>query len=111
MTYQCINGFYFFIVLPSLLSPVSTQSVIEGNNITVNLTIGGAPTPFPPLLTSQWTHEGQPLLSNDNNDIILTNFIITLTNVQRNQSGNYTLTVSNNAGSTTTSFILDIQCK
>ena len=100
-----------FLALPSLLTPVSTQSVIEGNNITVNLTVGGTPTPFPPLLISQWAHEGQPLISNDSNDIILTNFIITLTNVQSNQSGNYTLTVSNNAGSTTTSFILDIQCK
>ena len=109
--YDIINGFYFFIVLPSLLTPVSTQSVIEGNNITVNLTMRGAPTPFPPLLTSQWTHESQPLLSNGSNDIVLTDYIITLTNVQRNQSGNYTLTVSNDVGSTTTSFILDIQCK
>ena len=103
--------FIYVLVLPSLLTPPDTQSVIEGNNITVNLTVGGAPTPFPPLLTSQWTHEGQPLLSNGSNDIILTDFIITLTNVQRNQSGNYTLTVSNDAGSTTTSFILDVQCK
>ena len=78
---------YIYLVLLSLLTPVSKQLVIEGNNITVNLTVGGANTPFPPLLTSQWRHEGQPLLSNGNNDIILTDFIITLTNVQRNQSG------------------------
>ena len=101
---------YVYLVLPSLLTSVSTQLVIEGYNITVNLTVGGTNTPFPPLLTSQWTHEGQSL-SNGSNDIILTDFIITLTNVQRNQSGNYTLTVSNDAGSTTTSFILDVQCK
>ena len=94
-----------------MLSSTDTQVIIEGNNITVDLTVGGAPTPFPPLLTSQWTHEGQPLLSNGSNDMILSDFIITLTNVQRNQSGNYTLTVSNDAGSTTTSFILDVQCK
>ena len=94
-----------------MLSSTDTQVIIEGNNITVDLTVGGANTPFPPLLTSQWTHEGQSLLSNGSNDIILTDFIITLTNVQRNQSGNYTLTVSNDAGSTTTSFILDVQCK
>ena len=77
----------------------------------MNFTVEGDPIPFPPLLPSQWTHEGQPQLSNGSNDIILTDFIITLTNVQRNQSGNYTLTVSNDAGSTTTSFILDVQCK
>ena len=101
----------FILVLLSLLTPVSTQLVIEGNNITVNLTVGEAPTPFPPQYTSQWTHDGQPLLSNGSNDILLTEFVITLTSVQRNQSGNYTLTISNDAGSTTTSFILDVQCK
>ena len=85
--------------------------MVEGNNITVNLTVGEAPTPFPPLMTSQWTHDGQSLLFNGSNDIILTDFIITLISVQRNQSGNYTLTVSNDAGSTTTSFILDVLCK
>ena len=44
-------------------------------------------TPFHPLLTSQWKHEGQLLLSSDSNYIILTDFIITLTSVQQNQSG------------------------
>ena len=92
------------------MTPADIQVIIEGNNITMNFTVEGAPIPFPPV-QSQWTHEGQPLVSNGSNDILLTDFIITLTNVQRNQSGNYTLTVSNDAGSTTTSFILDVQCK
>ena len=99
-----------YLVLPSLLTLASTQLVVENNNITVDLTVEGASTPFPPVLTSQWTHEGQPLLSNGN-DIILTDYTITLDSVQRNQSGNYTLTVSNDAGSTTTNFILDVLCK
>ena len=99
-----------YLVLPSLLTLASTQLVVENNNITVNLTVEGAPIPFPPVLISQWTHEGQPLLSNGN-DIILTDYTITLGSVQRNQSGNYTLIVSNNAGSTTTNFIIDVQCK
>ena len=90
-----------YLVLPSLLTLVSTQLLVENNNITVDLTVEGAPIPFPPVLISQWTHEGQPLLSNGN-DIILTDYTITLGSVQRNQSGNYTLIVSNNAGSTTT---------
>ena len=81
--------------------------MIENNNITVNLTVEEAPTPFPP---TQWTHEGQLLLFNSNN-IILTDHTITFGSVQRNQSGNYTLTVSNDAGSATTSFLLDVLCK
>ena len=84
--------------------------MIENSNITVNLTVEGAPTPFPPMLISQWTYESQLLLLNGNN-IILTDYTITLGSVQRNQSGNYTLTVSNDAGSTTTSFLLDVLCK
>ena len=76
----------------------------------MNLTVEGAPTPFPPMLISQWTYESQLLLLNGNN-IILTDYTITLGSVQRNQSGNYTLTVSNDAGSTTTSFLLDVLCK
>ena len=84
--------------------------MIENSNFTVNLTVEGAPTPFPPMLISQWTYESQLLLLNGNN-IILTDYTITLGSVQRNQSGNYTLTVSNDAGSTTTSFLLDVLCK
>ena len=84
--------------------------MVENSNFTVNLTVQGAPTPFPPILISQWTHGSQLLLSNGNNSI-LTNYTITLGSIQRNQSGNYTLTVSNDAGSTTTSFLLDILCK
>ena len=94
----------------SSLLTVSTQLVIENNNINVNLTVEETPTPFPPILISQWTHEGQLLLFNSNN-IILTDHTITLDNVQRNQSGNYTLTVSNDVGSTTTSFLLNVLCK
>ena len=102
--------FYFFIVSPTLLILNNTLLVIENSNITVNLTVEETPTPFPPILTSQWIHEGQLLLFNSNN-IILTDYTITLDSVQRNQSGNYTLTVSNDAGSTTTSFLLDVLCK
>ena len=75
----------------------------------VNFSVSGALTPFPPILTSLWTHEGQILSIND--DIVLTDFAIALSNVQRNQYGNYTLTVSSDAGSVTTSFILDVLCK
>ena len=67
----------------------------------MNLTVERVPTTFSSAVTSQWIHEGLPLLSNGN-DIILTDYTITLDSVQRNQSGNYTLIVSNNAGSTTT---------
>ena len=36
---------------------------------------------------------------------------ITFNSVSRNDSGNYSITVSNEAGSVSTFFILDVQCK
>ena len=56
------------------MTPAGIQIIIEGNNITVNFTVEGTSTLFPPLLISQWIHEGQPLLSNGSNDIMLTIF-------------------------------------
>ena len=43
--------------------------------------------------------------TNSSDDVILTDFIIVFTSVQCNKSGNYTLTVSNEAELATTSFI------
>ena len=84
--------------------------MIENNNITVNLTVERALEPFHPILISQWIHESKPLIFNDNNTT-LTDYTITLDSVQRNQYGNYALTVSNDTGLTTTSFLLDVLCK
>ena len=41
----------------------------------------------------------------------MNDYNVSFTNVQRNQTGIYTLTVSNDAGTSNTTFTLDVQCK
>ena len=41
----------------------------------------------------------------------MNDYNVSFANLQRNQSGIYTLTVSNDAGTSNTTFILDVQCK
>ena len=84
------------------------QTVVEGRNITINLQSVGRPDPFPPLISSQLNSS---LLSNTGVMVTVNDYNVSFINVQRNQSGNYTLTVSNDAGATNTTFILNVQCK
>ena len=97
----------FITVVPSLRSG-SIQTVVEGGNITINLQSIGGPDPFPPLISSQLNSS---LLSNTGVMFTVNDYNVSFINVQRNQSGNYTLTVSNDAGTTNTTFILNVQCK
>ena len=96
------------IVIPSLLTSGSVQTVAEGEDITINLQSVGGPDPFPPLISSQLNGS---LLSNTGVIVTVNDYNVSFINVQRNQSGNYTLTVSNDAGTTNTTFILNVQCK
>ena len=96
---------------PSLLSNVFIQTVVEGEDITINLqSIEGGPDAFPPLISSQLSYNGNPL-SNNEGMISVNDYNVSFTNVQRNQSGTYTLTVSNDAGGSNSTFILNVLCK
>ena len=97
---------HFLIVIPSLLTSGSVKTVVEGEDITINLQSVGGPDPFPPIISLQLNGS---LLSNTVVDV--NRYNLSFINVQRNQSGNYTLTVSNDAGTTNTTFILNVQCK
>ena len=83
----------------------SIQPVVEGENITINLQLGS--DAFPPNVSSQLNGS---LLSNGVM-VTVNDYTVSFINVKRNQSGNYTLTVSNDAGTTNTTFILNVQCK
>ena len=97
------------IVTPSLLTNDSVQTIVEGNNLSFDLQ-GGPPNPFPPTITSsQLSLNGNPV---SNTGVTVNDYTVSFTNVQRNQSiGIYTLTVSNDAGTSNTTFTLDVQCK
>ena len=98
----------FSTVLPSVRD-LGTQQVPESNDITVDLNVPDSPDPFPPMIYSQWMF-GDQTLSSDTS-ITLNHYNITFINVERNMSGNYELTVFNEAGSSTGTFELDVQCK
>ena len=93
---------------PLVRGDVITQIVLEDSDVTVDLTVMGAKDPFPPA-SSIWMFNEQNLISSSN--VLLNDFNITLNNVQRNMSGNYTLNVTNSVGSSTGTFELDIQCE
>lgn len=93
-------------VLPSVRD-LGTQQVHESNDITVDLTVADSPDPFPPMISTQWMF-GDQTLSSDTS-ITLNDYNITFINVERNMSGNYELTVFNDAGSSTGTFELDVQ--
>ena len=82
--------------------------VAEGDmfifNIEANSGLPVVPSSF------QWYFSGEVL--QDSSLINITSYPnITINSVQRNNSGNYSLSVSNEAGTVTGFFILDVQCK
>ena len=103
VSYSC-----YIIVVPSLIKD-SVQAVVEGENVTINLQSVGGPDAFPPTILSSQLNGS--LLSNTGVMVTANGYNVSFINVQRNQSGNYTLTVSNDAGTTNTTFILNVQCK
>jgi Immunoglobulin domain len=74
---------------PYFLSQPVSQTVTAGTNVFFNATAGGT---LP--LSYQWRLEGAPLAGSTNSSLILLN-------VQVSQSGNYSVTVTNVAGSVT----------
>ena len=83
------------------------QTLTEGENISIDLQSG--PDAYPPIITSsQLSLNGNPV---SNTGVTVNDYNVSFINVQRNQSGIYTLTVSNDAGTSSTTFTLDVQCK
>ncbi len=82
--------------------------MIEGNNFMIDLSVSEMADPFPPSVSSQWTHNQQNLL--ESNSITLDTYSISFNNILRNYTGQYTLTVTNTVGSVTGSFTLNVQC-
>jgi hypothetical protein len=69
--------------------PIPSQVVAEGTNVTFSVEVEGKPP-----LNYQWRHNGADLPG-------ATSASLTVSNVTTNQSGNYTVTISNAAGTVT----------
>ena len=102
---------YVHSVSPSVRGDVGIVVVTEGNDIAISLEILGAKTPFPPVVTSVWTFKERNLTHSSSIMLNDFNFNITLERISRNMTGNYTLIVSNSAGSISGSFEVDVQCR
>jgi Leucine-rich repeat (LRR) protein len=76
-------------LLPTITTPPQSQAVNAGNNVTFNVVASGAGP-----LSYQWQFNSSAIL-------LATNASLTLTNVQPANAGNYTVVVSNVAGSVT----------
>ena len=106
--HKFLKMLFYLIVSPSLRKNVTTQFVLEGYNISIDLKVSSADDPFPPP-TSIWMFDGKILTGSSNT--ILYDLAIAFYNVQRNMSGNYSLTVTNTAGQSFGTFELNIECK
>lgn len=79
----------FIQVPPSISTQPSTQTVNAGSNVSFNVAAGGTPP-----LSYQWHKDGSPVAG-------ATSSTLNLSNVQAGDAGNYTVTVTNGAGSIT----------
>ena len=72
---------------PTITIQPTNQTVTVGGTVTFSVTASGSPP-----LSYQWNFNGTDITG-------ATNTTLTLTNVQLNQAGNYTMLVTNNYGS------------
>ena len=83
-------------------------SAREGNDFSISLE-AESNSPFSPLVIFQWMYNGATL--NASQRILLNDYNITITGVQREDVGEYQLNVTNSAGFAVGNFTLDVQCK
>ena len=103
-----------FILIVVLELPVLRQESSEIQNVSEGemfiFSIEKTPGfPIPPG-DFQWLFNGQ-IVQNSSNIITSSYPNITFISASRNNSGNYSISVSNEAGSTAGFFVLDVQCK
>ena len=90
------------------LDSAGVISVIEGDDLSEDLE-AESNSPFSPLVTFQWVHNSAKL--NSSSRVLLSGYSITITGVQREDTGEYQLNVTNSAGFGVGNFTLDVLCK
>jgi len=84
------------LVPPTIVSVPQTTNVVAGSNVTLNVVAGGS---LP--LKYQWRFNGSDIAG-------ATNTSLTVSNVQFSSMGSYSVVVTNSAGSTVSSAILNV---
>ena len=90
------------------LNSAGVLSVREGDYLSVSLE-AESNSPFSPLVTFQWMYNGATL--NSSQRILLNDYNIAITGVQRGDAGEYQLNATNSAGFGVGNFTLDVLCK
>ena len=99
----------FFLEPPVLLRNSTPIAIIEGYpfSLYIEQTEG-----FPIVPDDyEWSFDGTPISEGGSNPNISIYPAIIFTNVNRTDSGNYSITVSNEEGTSTGFFILDVLCE
>ena len=84
------------------------MSEVEGNSFSFNIET----TPgFPTVPEFTWSFNGVIIPNNATNPTVFNYPNISFSSLSRTQSGNYSITVYNDAGTMTGYFTLDVTCK
>ena len=83
--------------MPSSIAPIQNETVTEGDNVTLSCNASGTPTP----MVSWIKADGQRVNGSE----------LVLTNINRNETGEYRCEASNECGIATETALVDVQCK
>ena len=90
-----------------VLKNFGTVNATEGNSYSVDFE-KSTNDPFPSNVTWEWTFNNQDITDSN---IAVNKYQITFNSLNRIHSGIYALTARNDAGTATSNFTLDVQCK
>ena len=93
------NGYFLicFFAVPSSIDAIQNETVTEGGSVTLSCNASGTPTPMVSWIKADGQHvNGSELV---------------LTNINRNEAGEYRCEASNECGNATKTAHIDVQCK
>ena len=105
---KCLFFLFIVRVAPQITTQPQVGSVIEGDNVTLSCNASGNPEP-----TISWTRDGSLVSSGDQRiSFEAGNRQLTITNVNRTDSGQYLCVADNSEGNDTSNAItLAVKCK
>ena len=89
----------FIILVASSIQPIEKQTIMEGYNLTVVCNASGIPAP---MVT--WIKVG-------GGEIITNGSELVLTNISKNEAGEYRCEASNECGNASETATVEVQCK
>ena len=103
-----LNGFYCIADKPEITVHLLNETKTEGKTVTLSCDATGNPVP-----TISWTRNGSSVDASNNSRISFSEDKkkLTITNVNRTDSGKYQCVASNKLGNDTSNAKLDVQCK